>query len=74
MRISDNLVFRVFWWNTIVQILRAKLQGILVLVCLVINLILCFHFDAMAEFGAFMRTDFIYFCIKSSIGTQGEVG
>ena len=36
--------------------------------------LLCFRFDALTELGAFMRTIFMYFCIKSSIGTQGEVG
>ena len=36
---------------------------------------LYFRFDALTELGAFMRTDFfMYFCIKSSMGTQGEVG
>ena len=30
--------------------------------------------DLSKELGAFMRTDFfMYFCIKSSIATQGEV-
>ena len=34
-----------------------------------------FRFDALTEFGAFMRTDFLtYFCIKRNIGTQGEIG
>ena len=38
--------------------------------------ILAFRFDALTELRAFMRTDFffMYFCIKSSIGTLGEVG
>ena len=27
-----------------------------------------------AELEALMRTEFMYFCIKSSIGTQGKVG
>ena len=40
---------------------------------IVINLILCFRFDALTELGDFM-TNFMYFCIKSCIGTQGEVG
>ena len=42
---------------------------------IVINLIFVFRFDALTELGAFMRTEFLMcFCIKSSIGTQGEVG
>ena len=41
---------------------------------IVINLTLCFRLDALTELGAFMRTDFfMYFCIKSSTGTQAEV-
>ena len=43
-----------------------------------INMILCVGVDALTKLhvGAFMRTDFFftYFCIKSSIGAQGEVG
>ena len=37
---------------------------------------LCFHFDALTELGALMLTDFffMYFCIKSNIGNQGEDG
>ena len=37
---------------------------------------LCFRFDALTELGTFMRTEFffMYFCIKSSIGTQGGIG
>ena len=41
----------------------------------VINLIFMFCFDALTELGAFTRTAFfMHFYIKSSIGTQGEVG
>ena len=48
--------------------------------CLFLRLIwyLCFRFDALTDLEAFMRTAslifFMYFCIKISIGVQGEVG
>ena len=48
---------------------------------IVINLIFMFSllFDALTELGALMRAlsvnrSLMYFCIKSSIETQGEIG
>ena len=39
-----------------------------------INLILCFRFDALTELGAFMRTEYLCISVLSGIGTQSEVG
>ena len=49
-------------WHTVELAMSTRL-------CLSLCLIwfLCFRFDELTEF-------FMYFCIKSSIGTQGEVG
>ena len=64
-----QLVFFFFWLAVFVGLAKITLPGFIV-----INLILCFHYDAEIELGNHLMSMggklFMYFCIKNYIGTQ----